>query len=130
MQDAGCTAGTDGRCVQLEGDTCPHCVYDTCFVDGECAAGAACNCDPLNGDSCQPSNCRVDSDCACGYCSPSPNTNNCIPDFGNGVSGVYCHTAQDQCTNDSDCNVNDNGGVCAYQPTVGYWACAYAMCAG
>jgi hypothetical protein len=124
-----CELGTDGRCIQ-GGVGCQYCGYDTCFSDTQCESDAGCACDPTYGNACLPGNCRVDSDCACGFCSPSPDTMTCIPVFGNEqATGLYCHTPSDLCANDSDCG-DAGGGVCAWQPQVGYWACAYAMCAG
>jgi hypothetical protein len=64
-----------------------------------------------------PGNCRVDSDCgANGYCSPTAG-GGC-----GGVSGYYCHTAEDTCVNDSDCQMN-GPDVCEYSTGDGRWEC-------
>jgi hypothetical protein len=127
--DTDCTAGVDGRCTRSNGCSC---TYDECASDAACATGQLCDCrDAWDGSStCLPTNCRTDSDCgSCGYCSPT---------FGScgkyeGVTGWACHTAQDTCTNDSDCQTVDGGFVtayCAYQPELGHWACSISQCSG
>ena len=61
--------------------------------------------------------CRVDSECGPGgLCSASPGS-------GYGVQGFYCHTA-DTCLTDCDCGGSAcNPLVCAYQSSLGHWAC-------
>jgi hypothetical protein len=61
--------------------------------------------------------CRLDADCACGYCSPTEGTR-CV--YETGFVGYYCHTRTDTCINDSDCD----GGLCEYSPLLDHWACA------
>ena len=119
-----CTAGLDGSCIDLQGGC--TCTYDACLTDADCGAGTACTC---NGNyvggagysgtqsttKCVVSNCRLDSDCGPGgFCSPS-RTGTCGT-----VGGFYCHTAHDECGNDSDCA----GTACTYSPEVGHWICA------
>jgi hypothetical protein len=123
---ASADGGVDGRCGMHRGFAPGQCTYDTCFADTDCPAGELCNCDPDFGDTCVPGNCTVDSDCACGFCSPTGDPTSCLPDFGPPTTGYYCHTPQDDCTNDDQCQ----GGICGWQPMVGKWACIYAMCAG
>ncbi len=126
--DADCTAGMNGRC--LTGSVCsggpcmvtpPTCSYDTCSSDGDCAAGAACVCrsdvGPATNDCSQVGNCRVDADCgANGYCSPQPSTRSCA----DGVAPqFFCHTASDECVDDSDCPVSGSVSSvrrCAFDP--------------
>ena len=103
-----------------------------CATDSDCPGGGVCSCkgetfffgkqSPSN--VCVSANCHVDSDCASGYCSPSVSS-----DLGSfyGIQGYYCHAPQDTCSNDSDCV---SGGYCAYQPTVGSWACGNVHIAG
>ena len=75
-QDSDCTEGTNGRCIggSFAGY---YCSYDTCFSDGDCAAGRLCDCNGRENGSgaattCKLSDCRTDADCgANGYCSPS-----------------------------------------------------------
>jgi hypothetical protein len=126
--DSQCDGGTNGRCTWAGGLSTTFCTYDTCFADTDCPPGVACECDPEFGNSCQPGNCRLDSDCACGFCSPSPDVQGCIPYFGLQPAGYYCHTPNDDCTNDDQCT--QGAGVCAWQPTVCKWACVYAQCGG
>jgi len=124
----GCANGQFGRC-EGPGSTC---VCDQCMADGDCGATGVCACDGTTfgwshtrrGNVCIPSNCRVDADCGpSGFCSPTTDLG-CGAFYG--VTGYYCHTANDQCTNDTDCAQ----GTCRYSPQVGYWVCATGACAG
>lgn len=133
--DSECTTGRNPRCSGNAHDGC-NCYSDACVVDGDCDAGKLCDCrvawreggDPPN--RCLPGNCRVDADCgAKGFCSPS---------FGGcgayeGVTGWFCHTADDDCTNDDECQQLDGGfgpPYCGYRPEIGHWTCAVTQCAG
>ena len=146
QQDSDCTAGINGRCLQLRG-CYMACSYDECFRDSDCAGNVPCQCrdsaSSTDGNRCLiNSNCRVDDDCGpAGYCSPSQ-LNGCIrmctvpcdsethcyagttevpcwcgQSCGN---GYFCHTANDTCTNDCECDVGDS--ACTHQPNAG-WAC-------
>lgn len=131
--DTDCTDGTNGRCT-ITGNAGPHCTYDECSTSTDCATGKSCGCGDVNQYSyniCVPSNCRTDSDCgAGGYCSPTLDFT--CGTYGGEYAGVYCHTAQDQCTNDSDCTSTSSsiGGRCSYNPETSRWECATGMCAG
>jgi hypothetical protein len=105
-----------------------------CLQDGDCLAKDSgtriCSCAPethqfagTSVDWCVPGDCTIDSDCACGYCSPTYDPN--CGSFS-GYVGYYCHTPADTCTNDGDCD----GGYCAYSTQVARWACGYGRCAG
>jgi hypothetical protein len=128
--DGACTSGKDGRCISPGGGPASDCVctYDTCTLDTDCHTGETCACHgaPYTdgaGSTCVPGNCRVDSDCGTdGYCSPSSKTAVC----GDSLAGYYCHTAKDECTNDSDCpSSTTTAGVpmCVYSTTDTRWAC-------
>ena len=127
--DSDCTDGTNGRCT-ITGNGGPHCTYDECTTSTDCATGKSCACGDVNQYSfnvCVPSNCRTDADCgANGYCSPTLDFT--CGTYGGEYTGVYCHTAQDQCTNDSDCG--GTNGRCSYNPETSRWECATGMCAG
>src|ERR1700690_2869896 len=123
--DADCTQGTNGRCGpqggNISGDSC---TYDLCFTDTDCSTGNACLCN-ARGNNCLPENCRTDSDCAGLGCSPTSSPT-CGPAYG--TTGFYCHTANDECVDDADCNEGGLNGYCAYQMQVGHWACSYGFC--
>jgi len=114
------------------GNDYPSSEKNDCLQDSDCAqdAGiAVCSCAPntrawagSTADWCIGGNCAIDSDCPCGYCSPT--YSDCGPFYG--YRGYYCHTADDVCLDDKDCD----GGYCMYAPQVGHWACGYGHCAG
>jgi hypothetical protein len=120
VADAGCPVG---------------CPADDCHVDGDCASGTTCACSGTSrgysardlGNVCLPSNCRVDSDCSTGYCSPTVSAS-CGKFYG--TEGFYCHTCDDTCADDADCVDSTGQGYCAYDVTVGHWACGHSFCAG
>ncbi len=122
-RDSDCTAGRNGRCVELL-PMPPTCSYDECFVDGDCAGGAcACRIE-AGANVCARGHCRLDADCgAGGYCSPSPTE--CY-----GIAGYYCRTPNDRCLNDVECASMNGGavGTCAYDTTVGRWQCLARTC--
>ncbi|HJL14694.1 MAG TPA: hypothetical protein RMH99_03500 [Sandaracinaceae bacterium LLY-WYZ-13_1] len=136
-EHADCTEGTNGRCTggSFHGY---HCSYDRCFADDDCAdRGGPCLCRGDGGgvasggaNRCAAGNCRTDADCGPGgFCSPS--LGDC-GDYG-GVQGYYCHTCEDECTDDADCADMEGifgRGYCAYDEVVGHWRCAYDHCAG
>jgi hypothetical protein len=120
----------------ISGDFCS---YDGCFADGDCADGGVCLCGTAlatrgsdgtalrTGSLCVPARCRVDSNCgAGGFCSPTLST---FCGLRNGVQGYECHTPNDECTTDAQCT-DGGGGYCAFQPTLGHWACSFGFCAG
>ncbi len=124
-QDSDCTMGKNGRCLRSIQDWGnPLCSYDECDVDSDCPGNVACVCRASATDSApnlcaSGSGCRLDSDCGlCGYCSPSGN-----PFFPPPL--YFCHTADDTCTDDSDCSQTlgscQNG--CNYNPQAGHWSC-------
>jgi len=132
---ADCTAGENGRCVG-NGHDGWHCTYDACFADADCptvddgprlcACGAG---DRSDNNVCLTGNCRVDADCgAAGYCSPS------LGSCGNyfGFEGYFCHTPDDECSDDSDCGAGGSYGApyCAFMPSTGHWQCSTAQCVG
>jgi hypothetical protein len=131
---ADCTAGEDGRCVG-NGHDGWSCTYDVCFTDADCPTGGdgpqLCACeggDRSDNNVCLPGNCRVDGDCgAAGYCSPS------LGSCGNFVNfvGYFCHTKDDECSDDRDCGTGFVGGAyCAFMPSIGHWQCSTAQCVG
>ena len=132
--DSECTDGNNGRCI-VNGNAGYHCTYDECASSADCTtASTSCACGDINAGSynvCVPSNCKVDTDCgANGYCSPSYGS---CGTFGGEYGGVYCHTANDECVNDSDCTGNgetSGPGYCAFDTTKAAWACSYSVCAG
>lgn len=128
-QDEHCTRGENGRCEDFRGEF--RCTYDECFVDSSCNQGGPCACEGgfwSDSNVCLPGNCRTDADCgSAGYCSPT------MGDCGNysGVIGYYCHTPEDTCLDDTDCNSGAIGpGYCMYRPELAHWACGYGQCVG
>ena len=122
-----CTSGANGRCTS--GRIGQYCSYDECFVDADCAAGAVCLCSAPDGtgNRCTQPGCQVDADCPGSWCSPTFGT---CGSYG-GVTNYSCHTAADECVNDSDCTSNSlGGGYCMYDPQVTHWVCSTAFCAG
>ncbi len=120
-----CTDGANGRCLEGRGGW--DCSYDGCFSDDDCNFTCLCE-GGFRGDYniCLSSGgCNVDADCGAGnYCSPTYGS------CGNyaGTVAYYCHTAEDECINDSDCG----GGsfYCAFDLVVGRWSCKDEHCAG
>ena len=122
-----CTAGPNGRCTS--GRIGLYCSYDNCFADTDCAAGEVCLCSAPDGtgNRCTQPGCQVDADCPGSWCSPTFGT---CGSYG-GVTNYSCHTAADECVNDSDCTSNSlGGGYCMYDPQVTHWVCSTAFCAG
>jgi hypothetical protein len=127
--DAECTMGTNGRCLSTKvAARNNYCSYDTCFTDADCAGAGGvggpkvCTCRefPNDDNRCQAGNCKVDADCgAGGYCSPSAD-----PDKTNfGTTGWWCHTAKDECTDDTDCNTTKRE-KCVFDPMLTHWRCS------
>ena len=137
--DSDCTAstkGSNGRCVSGRGG--PSCSYDECFDDSTCL-GKVCLCRPegevtasVQAHHClSQGNCRTDGDCGTGgTCSPSFSTCGSYT----GVVAYYCHTPQDSCLDDADCQSADGGlgsiGYCKFSPEGSKWICAYDQCVG
>jgi hypothetical protein len=129
--DSQCTSGDNARCTPSEHNGFATCESDACSTDGDCGKGGVCACGlPASTgrypNVCLSGNCRVDSDCGCGYCSPTYGTS--CGAYG-GVIGYYCHTPEDECTNDDQCT-EGGPGYCGYQPTTKRWTCFYSFCAG
>jgi hypothetical protein len=137
--DGGPPCTADSECVDAGGGvslTCLQgkCSADQCLVDSDCPTGAACGCansyyggNAIHANSCFTSQCRVDSDCGPGgYCSPS------FGAYCGALTGYFCHTAADTCTNDTDCScASSSGSQCAFAPASGHWQCGPAVaCAG
>jgi hypothetical protein len=74
--------------------------------------------------------CSLDSDCGPGgYCSPSVQANSQCSS-GPAPAGFFCHTAKDECVNDTDCR-SSAGNFCVFAPERGLWACAaISICSG
>jgi hypothetical protein len=135
----GLTCTTDADCSKvIAAATCQagFCNFDQCTSDADCGGTNVCSC---RGDThgnagtagyrtCLQSKCRVDADCGPGgYCSPSVSSD-CGPFFG--IAGYFCHTPDDACTDDSECQQGSTKGYCAWQPALGHWGCGYTFCAG
>lgn len=136
-QDSDCTDGLNGRCISPNilgplGES--SCSYDNCSSDADCAANEPCRCrasaDSNYANVCLVgSGCQVDSDCGPGgFCSPSRfDVDSSVYDtgvFGNGTSrsGYFCHTPDDYCVNDGDCDTSD----CLIEERCAGMACIYS----
>jgi hypothetical protein len=113
--DAGTDAGMIGCMSPM----------DACLVDSDCGSTGVCECETprctepfaVRGNVCLPSNCRVDSDCACGFCAGEPSCS--------GVDAYYCTTPQDECSTDADCQDGGSFTQCRWSTT--HWACVEGM---
>jgi hypothetical protein len=109
--DAGADAGLSG-CMPPK---------DACLTDSDCGATGVCDCEAprcaepfaVAGNVCIASNCRVDSDCACGFCAGDTSCG--------GLDGYYCTTPQDECSTDADCQ--DGGSPMQCRWSTNRWAC-------
>ncbi|HTV20697.1 MAG TPA: hypothetical protein VMG12_18565, partial [Polyangiaceae bacterium] len=98
-----------------------------CFNDADCRFGGPCVCEGAElgiGNTCTSGNCRTDADCGPpGFCSPSSSCSG-------GASGYYCHTLEDACIEDADCNQGFQSGRCGYVPDARRWECGVDSCLG
>lgn len=130
--DAECTKGDTGRCVNDFAKP-PFCSYDACQKDDDCGGGSVCDCrnpSQHNANVCIHGNCRVDADCGQdGYCSPSAVVVDpfCTTGIPIGSIGYFCHTAQDECTDDADCGSNDFP-ACFFNVGKLHFACFQLQC--
>jgi hypothetical protein len=129
-KDADCTAGKNGRClVDIGGKV--SCSYDECVADTDCGTGV-CDCrnkQNREANTCIKGNCRTDGDCKGQSCSPSgvhvdPYCTGGIPI---GSYGWFCHTAADECLDDTDCKALDFG-ACVLDTDVVHWKCRALSC--
>jgi hypothetical protein len=127
LSDTDCTAGTNGRCQHPDltpAQCIVACSYDECASDSDCPSGVPCACRTSATDSTANtcvtgSQCRVDSDCASGYCSPSSGYGS----FGCGTA-YFCHTSSDTCVDDTDCDA----ALCEFDSDAGHWLCGGPRC--
>lgn len=119
-----CTEGANGRCLPDRfGNSCS---YDGCFEDSECGGPCVCGVGGAGANFCTSGGCQVDADCGPGgWCSP---TFGSCGLFG-GVVAFECHTANDECTDDSDCSDLANG-YCTFAAEAGHWVCGNTQCEG
>lgn len=129
-KDTDCTSGKNGRCVGgIQPNTCS---YDECAADHDCGGNSVCGCRNAartgGPNVCFNGNCRTDADCNGTFCSPS--AIDVSPDTCQGVKpgsfGYFCHTANDECTNDSDCA--KPGDSCVLDADVAHWKCVHPLC--
>ena len=114
--DAGVDSGLP-RCGS------PH---DFCLVDSDCGSTGVCECltpactAPINtrGNVCvTPSDCHVDSDCACGFCAADTG---CY-----GIDAYHCTTPYDECSTAADCP--EGGTLTQCRWSIDHWACIARM---
>jgi hypothetical protein len=140
----GMSCTTDADCVQPGGVgatvtgkcSAGTCDFNKCTQDSDCTGmHEICSCQDDVGDIgssqgsvCVEANCHTDADCGSnGYCSPTVDSQ-CGSFYG--TVGWYCHTCEDTCTEDADCQLDGGNNYCAFDPTVGHWACESGFCAG
>lgn len=109
------------------------CSYDNCGSDAECTLDGggkrACACREEGGQGanvCLGGSCAIDMDCPGNYCSPSQGT---CGQYG-GTIGYFCHSAADECVDDTDCKFPVVEGTCRFNPQVGHFRCEDSQCAG
>jgi hypothetical protein len=101
----------------------PSCMApkDACLADSDCGATGVCDCQtprcsvpfPVSGNVCVPSDCRVDSDCTCGFCAGDTSCGQ--------LQGYHCTTPQDECSTDTDCQ--DGGPFTQCHWSTDHFAC-------
>jgi len=133
MTDADCATGTNGRCIQDLGKP-RACSYDECTADADCGGSSVCECrNPAKHDAnvCVHGNCVTDADCGeGGYCSPSAVTLDpfCTEGVPIGSVGYFCHSAEDECTNDDDCGGSGSFPACFFNVDKLHFACFEVLC--
>jgi hypothetical protein len=147
QSSAGVPCNTDAECNATSPGTAPTnfcrhglCGPDQCNVDDDCGTNGVCSCIGSTygyahvsaGNVCVAADCRVDADCGPGgWCSPTVSSE-CGSFYG--VQGYYCHRPGDACVNDGDCPAAAGSPsitpYCAYDTSVGRWACGNSLCAG
>lgn len=123
-----CDAFGEGVCNTKYVDFC-GCQYP-CLSDADCPADAACLCNggrPAEGGGyyhyvttteCVTAGCHTDADCAPFLCALSPG----ICGYGT-VDGLFCHTADDECVGDQDCQAQKLGNLCVFTADEQRWTC-------
>lgn len=125
-----CTGGSNGRCVtNWETGLC-SCHYDECFSDDECDANRLCACAEQGpfilhaNNSCIHAECRLDTDCATGYCLAAPfhcgSAHQGEPTFH---YDYVCATDEDECRNDEICYCENENWRCNPEQS-GKWSCS------
>jgi hypothetical protein len=112
-------AGADSGVVSC---MTPH---DACLVDSDCGSTGVCDCEAprcaepfaVAGNVCVPADCRVDSDCACGFCAADTSCG--------GIDAYHCTTPRDECSTDADCQDGGALGQCRW--ATDHWGCVEAM---
>jgi len=130
--DADCTEGTNGRCIWPYGGE-NVCRYDECFEDDDCGGASICACrvaESFGFNRCFLGNCVVDDDCgAGGWCSPSAVhlDPTCMSGISPGSVGYFCHSPDDECTDDADCGA-DYVAACVFSVEAVHWVCQDLLC--
>jgi hypothetical protein len=126
-----CTGLNAACCHDQANYAYSQCAVDACATDSDCGPMNICVCvagtGACNRNYCLEGNCRTDADCGTGlYCSPSRN----YPALCR--SAYMCHTPDDECIDDSDCNGGQSGvslPYCAFDGTVMHWRCTSKLAA-
>lgn len=99
--------------------------HDACLVDADCGKGALCDCETprcvapfgTSGNACIAGDCRVDADCACGFCAADV--------WCGSLQSFHCTTTKDECSTDADCQDGSSNTQCRW--STDHWACAMGM---
>lgn len=130
-KDAECTQGRNGRCEGVFNSAACACDYGQCTTDSECNGGACiCRTARYGGPTycAAKGNCLTDADCGSGgYCSPSRVGDTC----NDANIAYYCHTSDDECANDADCDAFPSAGFCLVPAGQTHWQCVpFPSCDG
>jgi hypothetical protein len=122
FSDSDCDAGVPCECRASASDNAPnYCVTGgNCRVDGDCGSGGYCSPSLLSAGICVcPGSSALCGDSGLTRCYAGSMEVPCSCGDSCGHA-YYCHTACDQCVDDSDC---DGGATCNYDVVNQRWDC-------
>lgn len=117
--NSDCTGAVNPRCAVYPPRGICVCQADDCQSDIDCPAfgdhgAGVCTCHSASLNTCVDGACHADADCGPhGYCSPT------FDPCSKELTGYFCHTPDDTCTDDADCP----GTPCIFLPMESQWRC-------